>query len=474
MAYLVKPQKSYYVDAAGKRVPKGTPGSRRVNERHSKWYGVGIPGFPPKKRVPLAADKTAARRMLDDLVRRGEQGQAGLPDRDAGRQKLADLLEAFRADLSLGLASRSRKRVKRPPSTAQVSLIVQRVRDLLDGAGFAYPVDMDDAAPGKIAGHLQARIGRPRKAGGLSHQSAAFFLAALRRFVWWLAQRKRIPVRADLFDDVPGFEPDANRIHARRAVTPAELARILEITLTSSWTFRGLTGRDRYHVYLIAFATGFRAGEIAALTPANFDLGGETPVVRLSGKRTKNRKDAIIPLPPAVAVQLRAFIDGRDAGKPVWPGNWRFKGAMMLRGDLKSAGVPYVIGGPSGKEYADFHALRHSFVTALAAAGVGPKELQELARHSDPRLTLGLYSHTTIEQKAAAVGRLSLPGQESVGSPFAGLTRDHLETLTAGLLGMFGIAFGAGVDTPRDTPSPGIPGDNPGRSETGQSDSAAA
>ena len=64
----------------------------------------------------------------------------------------------------------------------------------------------------------------------------------------------------------------------------------------------------------------------------------------------------------------------------------------VLRVDLADAKIPYQVEGRAGPEFADFHALRHTFVTALSSAGVGPKERQELARHSDPRLTLGLYT----------------------------------------------------------------------------------
>src|SRR5262245_31499401 len=103
MAHLVRVTKTSYVDASGKRVPKGTPGATKLRQKAAKWYGAGIPGLPPKKRVPLATDKAAARRMLEELVRKNEKGAAGLPDRTAHRKPLAEYLEAFEGDLVLGL-----------------------------------------------------------------------------------------------------------------------------------------------------------------------------------------------------------------------------------------------------------------------------------------------------------------------------------------------------------------------------------
>ena len=38
----------------------------------------------------------------------------------------------------------------------------------------------------------------------------------------------------------------------------------------------------------------------------------------------------------------------------------------MLRGDLAAAGIPYTVEGPDGPLFADFHALRHSFIALFS------------------------------------------------------------------------------------------------------------
>jgi hypothetical protein len=184
VAYLVKPWIVRWVDPkTGERVTPKTPGAKKRRERARKWYGVGIPGQPPKKRLPLASQKTVAQRMLDDLVRSAERGEAHMPDREAGRRGLSDYLADFESDLALGLASKAgRKRTA--PSPAQVKLTVQRVRDIIDGCKFATPADLNSDAPKRLAAHLKRRVGLPRKAGGISHQTAHFILAAARRFAW--------------------------------------------------------------------------------------------------------------------------------------------------------------------------------------------------------------------------------------------------------------------------------------------------
>ena len=59
--------------------------------------------------------------------------------------------------------------------------------------------------------------------------------------------------------------------------------------------------------------------------------------------------------------------------------------------------------------YADFHSLRHWFITGLARAGVTPKMAQTLARHSDIRLTLGVYTHVELPDRCAAIESLPAP-----------------------------------------------------------------
>ena len=59
--------------------------------------------------------------------------------------------------------------------------------------------------------------------------------------------------------------------------------------------------------------------------------------------------------------------------------------------------------------YADFHSLRHWFITGLARAGVSPKMAQTLARHSDVRLTLGVYTHVELPDRSAAIESLPAP-----------------------------------------------------------------
>ncbi len=78
-------------------------------------------------------------------------------------------------------------------------------------------------------------------------------------------------------------------------------------------------------------------------------------------------------------------------------------GARMMKADLKAAGIPYK---DSRGRVADFHALRHTFITNLTRSGVHPKTAQTLARHSTMELTMQVYTLVALDTKEEAVNQL--------------------------------------------------------------------
>lgn len=99
----------------------------------------------------------------------------------------------------------------------------------------------------------------------------------------------------------------------------------------------------------------------------------------------------------------------------------------MMREDLKAARRKWIADGnpkeqrrrkkcdflkyrDSQGRFADFHSNRHTFITNLSLVGVSPRDAQELARHSDVRLTMSVYSHVNMQDKARAIGKLAAVG----------------------------------------------------------------
>ena len=251
---------------------------------------------------------------------------------------------------------------------------------------------------------------------GQSIKTSNLYLDAIKHFAAWLVRDRRMADNP--LAHLAGGNVKLDRRHDRRTLTADELRRIIQTARQSKETYRGLCGPDRAILYTVACASGFRAGELASLRPVAFDLDGQPPTVTLSAENAKNGRTAVQPLPDEVAASLRAWIAGKPANQPLWPGTWYKKAAEILRADLEEAtaamkkadakaeGIPYVVEGPDGPLFADFHALRHSYIALLDKSGATLKEAMQLARHSDPQLTMAVYGRAQLHDLGDAVGRL--------------------------------------------------------------------
>src|SRR5579864_3349833 len=119
------------------------------------------------------------------------------------------------------------------------------------------------------------------------------------------------------------------------------------------------------------------------MTPESFDLDGDSPTAKVQAACTKNRREAVQPLPLDVAKDLRDYLRDKPAGKPVWPGKWNSKATFMVRGDLRAARRIWLSEAQNARlrvraeweqsdflaycdsegRFADLHALRHTFIT---------------------------------------------------------------------------------------------------------------
>ncbi|HKI33592.1 MAG TPA: tyrosine-type recombinase/integrase [Gemmataceae bacterium] len=465
MARVFKKSITRYLDAEGRQVPKGTPGARKVREKSAKWYGR-----PPgaARPVPLCENKTAAQIMLNELVRKAGLATVGISDPYEEHRK-RPLLEHL-ADFESALLAQG-------VTAKQAGQVTTRVRRVLAGCGFVFMADLSasrameylatlrdggrilpplESGKGEFTlGELAAALGvrphavrglvrrqglagcghgqgrrfpretaealRDRLSRGASVQTVNFYLQAVKQFCRWLVKDRRMGESP--LAHLQGGNVQTDRRHDRRELNEEELRSLLTATRASQRTFRGLSGPDRFALYATACGTGFRASALASLTPESFDLDADVPTVTLAAQHNKSRKLKVQPLPPDLAKLLRDYLAGRPAGQPVWGRAWTNdnKGAEMLRGDLEAAGIPYVIAGPDGPQYADFHSLRHSFLTLGSRAGIDLRTLQELAGHSTPVLT-ARYSHRRLYDLAGAVEKLPsfLPGRED-GSEAAAL-----------------------------------------------------
>src|SRR5690606_34988175 len=158
----------------------------------------------------------------------------------------------------------------------------------------------------------------PEKLGPISARTRNAYITSIRQFVKYC----KLPPLELAKDKQPA------KVVQRRAATEAELQRILKAAKAGD-VVEGLTGEQRYWLYRVAAATGFRASELRSLTPAAFKLREAIPRIVVEGGYTKNGETANQPIRPELAAELAKWLRGKTG--PLWPGQWNKKAAGMLR-----------------------------------------------------------------------------------------------------------------------------------------------
>lgn len=355
-----------------------------IKNRVKVWWGQWRDAAGNLHRQSLeTTNRGAAQLKLADLVR-----TAAAP---ADKRPIAEHIDGWRDAMHA-----------RSVDAVYVRLVINQVRRVADACVWQTLAAMNATDATRV---IESWRG-PRHAKGISAKTANDYRESLRSFVRWLHDTGRLPRVCTPLAGLRNVSTRTDRRHDRRPLSEDELCRLFASTAASPAVAWDMSGVDRYHLYLAACATGFRKKELRSLTPESFRFDDVPPVVVLAAGNAKNRKPTRQPLPADMVPVLRAYVASRPAGMPLWGSAWR--GANMLRRDLVAAGIPYVVDGPDGPLFADFHALRHSYIALLDQPGVSLKQAMQLARHSDPRLTMRIYGKADIHKLAAAVDTVPL------------------------------------------------------------------
>jgi integrase len=306
------------------------------------------------------------------------------PTRVATGKTLADHLAHFAASLAA-----------KGNTPRHVELVTARARRLLiDACSFRF---LGDISASKVMERLHAmRNNKPR----ISAQTFNFYLQAAKQFCRWAVKDRR--ALENPLAHLDGLNVKTDRRHDRRALSVNELVKLLDAAQSGPLQ-ENMTGADRAMLYRLAVETGLRAGELRSLTPAFFDLG-DNPTVTVAAEYSKRRREDTLPLRPPLAEALRSYLATTLPAAKVFPTMPdRHTSAKMFRSDVEAAGLPYRDGAGL---VADFHSLRHTFISNLARGGVHPKVAQSLARHSTITLTMDRYSHTVMQEQSDALATL--------------------------------------------------------------------
>ena len=182
-----------------------------------------------------------------------------------------------------------------------------------------------------------------------------------------------------------GMEAPKISTQEKEALTQAQVSRIVA----------GLRPLNAQNIAVaLALLAGLRRGEIGnALTWGMVDF--QNRMLRVPGTKSAASK-APVPMGETLASMLEEWKQLQDVSAYVVP----LTPAAITRHWQRTGAASFSLQGTT------FHQLRHTFITSLARAGVHPSTMQRLARHSDPRTTLHVYTHVQMEQERAAIEAL--------------------------------------------------------------------
>lgn len=375
-----------------KQTVKFSRHGKRVVILSKRFYGTLRTANGKRKQIPLTLQKETSRTLLRRLQTEADTKWASGVDRYA-EERERPVVEHL-DDYVDYLAAKEN-------TLSYVTTARQLIVKLIDETKAKTLADLDTGRILRTLATWRQRKHRPLGIGGSNH-----YIRSIKGFSRWLWRERRTP--DDPLVGLRRMNAEADRRHVRRPLTVEELKRLTDVTQQSKTTYRGrdwlFTPDDRAILYSIAAYSGLRAKEIASLTKDDFDFETETLIVAASN--TKNRKTAKLPLHPTLSEKLKTWFATLDR-EPLFPGSWcvpgKSRAGETLKRDLKRAGIAYR---DAGGRVVDFHALRYTFITSLAKAGVHPAKAQRLARHSTIALTMNVYTQLDVEDLRDAVASL--------------------------------------------------------------------
>jgi len=404
-------------------------------------------------------DEQAAGQVLADLVRRVEHVKSGILTAEQGRQAdfanqpiathIAAYLEHLKAKTVRGkrVSSHHRRNVKHQLERVVAECAFKRVND--------------------ISREAMEKWMNQREAKGMSARTRNTYRAAIVAFCNWCVETDRLA--ANPLARLHKADEHGDRRRNRRALTEDEITRLLrtaelrpiaelgretipkpedEQSGRSTWTKAELTcetldaacqrgmelladdperieeltfvGKRRALAYRLMICTGLRKSELASITVGQVYLDGQYPCMELLAKDEKAGRGAMIPLRTDLVDAVRGHIDELQAR--AGEENLRHDTHLfpmpqdMIRvfdRDLVAASIPKR---DHRDRVVDIHALRHTFGTHLARAGVAPRVAMAAMRHSSLDLTMNVYTDPALLDVAGAVESLPAFGHRN-GQP---------------------------------------------------------
>jgi len=254
--------------------------------------------------------------------------------------------------------------------------------------------------------------------GGLSRSSVNYVHTLLKSVFKLALRRRKVPFNPMDGVDAPGgkrAEEEKKAGRAARVMTPDQVA--LFLASADETRFGSL--------FILAFHTGCRPGELLGLKWADLDATGQTLKIRQAinwrkgkkagepewyldtpktahGRRVLRLTDGLVEVMAAhrkrqLEERMKAgrvwndhdFVFADEIGEPYSQSRLRY----FFKQILKAAGLP---------DHFNPYSARHTSATLLMAGGINAKTISERLGHSDVHITLQTYTHPTADMQTEA------------------------------------------------------------------------
>ncbi len=373
--------------------------------------------------------KVAAQRRLSEWLDIEEKKRAGILTESEARA-----IEWISLDIAQHIEDYGQYLSGLDRSPAYVKKSVQTLHKASKALSFKTTRDFDRSRAERWL------LGQP----DMSARSHNLYATTLICFGNWLRNQGRVV--ENVFHGMRKRNERLDRRRIRRVLSDDEIVRLLaaarmrplETRLSPGITEKTLAarrwlGETRATVYETLLSTGLRYSELRSIRIGDCYLTESIPYMVLAPQYEKNRQGSEIPVPAEFAVRLEqyrlerikrlaghddAFLPQAFDNEPLFelPRNM----VRAFNGDLVHAGIATVTVTRDAKgrkktvvhkedaqgRTLDIHALRHTFCDRLVKSGVSVATAQKAMRHSDPRMTLGVYGHIGLQETSEALNRL--------------------------------------------------------------------
>lgn len=291
---------------------------------------------------------------------------------DASRLAASKSLEEHLVDFEESLVMNAKEK--------HIQQLSRTLRRIIEGCKFRFWSDVK-------ASDIEIYLDRRRKQG-LSKRTVECYANIFRQFGLWMMREKRA-------SEAPMIHCEKAPRNYGRAFELDEFQRLLGATLSGP-TRKRLSGHLRYICYVLACETGLRRSELRSLTPGSFNFKSNT--VFVGGKHTKNGDDAVQEFSSRTAGLLKEFVANKLPNVQLFP--IPEHSSEMIKADCKAAGIEVIDN--TGRSL-NFHSLRHTCGSFLAASNAHVKIIQGVLRHRDINLTMSRYTHILKGQRRSAI-----------------------------------------------------------------------